>query len=150
MIGLKLQGGPRLAKALRDLSFEKERAVVRKMLREAAEPIREEAEKLVPVSDEAPHIVDHIVVSATNQIDDDSLGSRRAEDNEHAVAVGPSKDFFYGFFVEYGFGKGDRTPKPFLRPAFDGKWRESLRVFQEQIWAFLRSKAQGSMTGRGQ
>lgn len=147
MIGMKLTGGPQLAKALRDLSFEKERAVVRKMLREAAEPIREEAEQLVTIGESAPHIVDHIVVSATNTIEDDSLGGRRAEANEHAVAIGPSRDFFYGFFLEFGTIK--MSAKPFLRPAFDSKVGAALKVFQESIWAFLRDKASRSSTSRG-
>lgn len=147
MIAIKFQGGPQLARALRDLSFEKERTVVRAMLREAAEPIRDEAEQLVTLGEDAPHIADHIVVSATNQLEDDSLGSRRADENEHAVAVGPSKDFFYGFFLEFGTIK--MAAKPFLRPAFDSKVGAALKVFQEQVWAFLRHKAERSSTSRG-
>lgn len=144
---MKLSGGDKLARTLRHLSFEKERAVVRKMLREAAQPIREEAERIVTIGQEPPHILDHIVVSATNQLEDDSLGSRRADDNEHAVAIGPSKDFFYGFFLEFGTIK--MSAKPFLRPAFDSKVGAALKVFQESIWAFLRDKASRSSTSRG-
>ncbi len=144
MISLKFQGGPQLARALAGLSFEKEKAVMRQMLKDAAEPIHEEAERIVAIGEEAPHIADHIVVSAITK-DSDDLGDRRLEPNEHAVGIGPSKDFFYGYFLEFGTIK--MSAKPFMRPAFDSKVGESFKVFQERIWAILRDKASRSTTG---
>lgn len=144
MISLKFQGGPQLARALAGMSFEKEKAVVRQMLKDAAEPIHDEAERIVAIGQTPPHIADHIVVSAITK-DTDDLGDRRLEPNEHAVAIGPSKDFFYGYFLEFGTIK--MAAKPFMRPAFDSKAGESFKVFQERIWAILRDKAGRSTTG---
>lgn len=151
MLTLKIEGGQQLAKNLAALSLTKERAVVLKMLKEAAEPMRAEAERLVPIGDEAPHLVDHIVVSTTNQSgeDVDIMGDLKRRDTEHVVAIGPIKELFYGLIQEYGLGVHAPHAQPFMRPAFDSQHAASLKVFQEALWAQLRAASSGSTTGRG-
>ncbi len=151
MIKLKIEGGPLLSKHLAALSLTKERSVVLAMLKEAAEPMREEAERLVPIGEDAPHLVDHIVVSTTNQSgeDVDIMGDLKRRDTEHVVAIGPIKELFYGLIQEYGLGVHAPVAQPFMRPAFDNRHGASLKVFQEVLWARLRAASTGSTTGRG-
>ena len=144
MISMQIQGGAQLARTLRELSLKAEQKTMRGILRDSAEPIRAEAERLAPKSLDAPHIKDNIVISLATK---DAEGER-LEADQHAVAVGPNKDAFYGFFQE--FGTVHHAAQPFMRPAFDLKVREALKAVQEGIWRVLRAEGRAqSTTGRG-
>lgn len=152
---LKMQGGEQLARTLRGLDPSESRGVKVAMLKKAAEPIRQRMEELVVIGDIPPHIVDAIVVQAVTKVDDEDFGGT-VDIGEHAaaVAIGPSKDAFYGHFIEYGTAPHDNHPgtpaKPFARPAFDEMKGEALKSLQDDIWARIRNSASRSTTGRGE
>lgn len=147
------QGGDRFAKTMRALHFEDQRAAKLAMLKKAAEPIRERMEELVKIGEIAPHIVDRMIVQPIRSIDDPDFGSVEVGESDAAVAVGPSKDFFYGGMLEFGtapHGKHPGTPaQPFARPAFDERADAAFRSLQDDIWAQIRDSAARSFTGRG-
>lgn len=143
MMSYRIQGGAQLASALRGMALKDERSAIVALLKTAGEPIREDAERLVPVSEDAPHIVDHIVISATNELED----GEKSSGDEHAVAIGPVRSFFYSIFLEFGTVK--MRAQPFMRPAFDTRVMDALKALQEGIWSLLRKRASTSTTGRG-
>lgn len=155
MIGMKISGGPQFAKALQALPFEKSRGLLVKILKHAAEPVRERMEQLAPVEPGKPDLKDAIVVQSVRKIDDGTeLEARVLDDSEAAVAIGPSKDAFYGIFQEYGVAPhgthpGNR-PQPFARPAWDEQQLTALKIVQDDIWAHLRNTAVRSPSGRGE
>lgn len=152
MISLKLSGGPQLAKALEMLSPSKARGVLNKMLIESGEHIRQRAEEMAPVEPGKPDLKDHISIRSISDKeigDPNLLGKRAREDSEAIAAIGPEREFFYAWYVE--FGTVFAGAQPFMRPAFDAKAPEALRTLQEQMWAYLRQQSQraaGTNTGR--
>lgn len=153
MIGMKLEGGQQLAKALGNLSLSQERSKMTTLLKTAAEPMRAAMEAHAPVAPGEPDIKANIVISpATKVSDEPGAPSRAREDSETAVAVGPSKDFPYGIPLEFGHVTVGKSPhfveaRPFARPAFDTTQDRTLRLVQDGIWNLLRSLTDKSPTG---
>ena len=103
MFSAKIEGGAKFAKTLEALPFAKQRGVLTKMLKKAAEPIRERMEVLAPREPGKPDLADNIVIQSVSKIDDGTeMEARSLDDSEAAVAIGPSKDAFYGSFQEFG------------------------------------------------
>jgi HK97 gp10 family phage protein len=150
---MKVEGGAQLSAALRALSPRKERGALNKMLLAAAEPIRQRASDLAPVEEGKPDLKDHILAVPVNDKElgqADAYGMRDRQETESVVAVGPQKEFFYGFFQEFGTVK--HGVQAFMRPAFDERVNTALTVFQKDIWAWLRKhsgrESSASPTGR--
>jgi HK97 gp10 family phage protein len=141
MIAMKLNGGPDLAKALNALSDELKPKVLLEGLKTAAEPMRDEMARLAPRGPEAPHLADSMTISRTTKIE----GVRLTED-EVAVAVGPAKDFYYGYFHEFGTVK--MRARPFMRPAFDGQGESALQSLAQIFWTILK-RDRGPSSGGG-
>lgn len=125
---LKFEGGKELMQALEQLPLRTSNRFVREALVEAAEPMRDRMEALAPVSDEAPHLKNVIVISK----------ARTEDAREMAVAVGPTKKGFYGSFQE--LGTAHHGPQPFARPAFDQTWLQSLALLGSILWRELASR----------
>jgi HK97 gp10 family phage protein len=150
---MKLEGGQQFAKALEALPFTKQRGVLTKMLKKAAEPMRQRMEDKAPREPGKPDLADNMIIQSVSKIDDGSeLEARSLEDSEVAVAVGPSKDSWYAHFPEFGtapHGNHPGTPpQPYARPAFDETQDDVLRSLQDDIWAHLRNTAERSPGGR--
>lgn len=153
MIGLRVEGFASFDKIMRGLDPTKARGVKVKILRAAAEPIRERMEELVTIGEVAPHIVDHIKVSPVRKVNDQDFGGEMALDEDAAaVAIGPSKDYFYGKFLEFGtapHGNHPGTPaNPFASPAFDEKKDAALKIAADEMWKQIRNSAERSTAGR--
>lgn len=134
-------GDKDLMKALNALSEQVKKKHLIAGLREAAEPMRARMEDLATRGDEAPHLKDHIGISTVSRVD----GVRIHEDAA-AVAVGPTKGFFYGFFLEFGTVK--MPPQPFVRPAFDAEQGTAMSRLRGFIWNRLKgSTRSGSFRG---
>ena len=149
-----LQGAAQFAKTLRDLDPSKVRGLKLRILKRAAAPMATRMGELAPWEPGKPDLKDSIQMQAIRSVDDPEFGGKMAlAEDDAAVAVGPSKDAFYGYFVEYGtapHGNHPGTPaQPFARPAFDETVDASIRLIQEDIWAHLRDTATRSGTGRG-
>lgn len=146
-VSMTFAGGKGLAAALRTLPQALSRSIVLEALKEAAEPMRSRMAQLAPREPGKPDIADNIGISVANRLGDVGGGRWQARhDEEHAVAVGPTKDFFYGIFQEYGTSR--HRAQPFMRPAFDGEAPRALPQLGNRIWAAIRDRAM-STGGRG-
>lgn len=126
-------GHDEIMRALRGLSERVAKRALQDALMESAEPIRQRMETMSKRGDDAPHLKDNIGISRVSRVD----GVRLHEDAA-AVAIGPTKSFFYGFFLEFGTVK--MTPQPFARPAFDIEKGTALKHFAAEVRRMLASK----------
>lgn len=137
---MQMHGGKELARNLRALPFALTRSIVLGGLTEAGEPMRARMAQLAQREPGKPDIADNIGISVANRIGDVGGGRWEARhDEEHAVAVGPTKFFFYGLFLEYGtiFMRAF----PFMRPAFDSTAQTCLTILGRALWIPIRDKA---------
>ena len=137
---MQITGGKELAAALKALPASMSRSVVMDALKDSAEPMRTRMSQLAPREPGAPDLADNIVISAANRVGD--VGGGRWEmrhEDEHAVAVGPSKDYFYGIFQEYGTIR--HRAQPFMRPAFHETHGTALTIMLQRMWAAMTGKA---------
>jgi len=125
-VSMTFSGGQDLAKALNALPAAVSMKVQRDALRLAAEPMRAEAAALAPRGPDAPHIAENIVIGIPGK------GLADVSDEAAAVAIGPEKKYFYGFFWEFGWIR--HVAHPFMRPAFDTKAPESLQIIGRELW----------------
>lgn len=146
-VSLTFTGGREMAKALAELPAALSLKAQRAALRAAAEPMRAEAAALAPRGPDAPHIAANIVIAIpTGQLED-------VREEDAVVAVGPAKEFFYGFFWEFGWIH--HAAHPFMRPAFDTKAPVSLTILGKELWLSIdKARArlfsqQASQTTRG-
>lgn len=146
-IAMRFEGGEELARALNALPMALSRRVVLQALTEGAEPIRAKAERLAPWNREPHpygHLAQHIIVGTANRLGSVAGGRwERRDEDEHAVAVGPRKDFFYGIFQEYG--TRFHGAQPFMRPAFDGETPKALGLIGQALWKALAKAAPTSL-----
>lgn len=135
-MGLAISGGREMATVLRTLPQRFTRAVMMETLTAAAEPIRLRMGQLAPRAPGAPDIADHIGISP----------ARKTDEQEYRVAVGPTRGFYYGYFLE--FGTVHMGAQAFARPAFDEMAPASLRRLALDFWAVLAGRGLGG--GRGE
>ena len=145
---MKVTGFKELGAALRALPTSVSQPIVINALKEAAEPMRVRMGQLAPREPGAPDLADNIGISVANRIGDVGGGRWEAKhDQEFAVAVGPTKSFFYGIFLEYGTVK--MSARPFMRPAFDSTAQTSLTILSQRLWDAVRGQQVMSTLGRG-
>lgn len=139
-IQMRFEGGEELARTLRALPEALTVRLVRAVLKEAAEPMRLRMARLAPHEPGAPDLRDSMTISVANRIGSTAGGRWRAREDRHeqAVAVGPSKDAFYGIFQEYG--TVHHGAQPFMRPAFDAIAPESLAIIRRALWRELAAR----------
>jgi len=118
-----IQGMDELLRGLADVdSLVKQKNIIARTLRKAAEPIRARAEELAPDDPTTPgsRIKENMMVTVSDQT------------AEGAVAkIGPSRKGFFGQFAE--FGTAHQPAEPFLRPAFDEKLEEATGIIREEL-----------------
>ena len=136
MITVRVEGGDKLARALRDLPTRVDRSVQRDALKAGGELIRARAAALAPRAPGAPDIADHITMSGT-----------RPADGSVGLAVGPAKGFYYGRFLEFGTSR--QGAQPFLRPALDGEGAQAIQRIIAELWAALIRRGSGSGRSSG-
>ena len=131
---MRLTGGAQLEQRLRELPASVSGTVLRKILRRAAEPVRARMSEMAPHRPGPPDLRDRIVISGAGGDDDFDMG-------DIAVAIGPSKSAFWGYFQEFGTSR--QAARPFARPAFDASHQAALTEIGEGIWAALRQLSPG-------
>lgn len=136
MITVRMEGADKLARALRELPTRVNRSVQRDALMAAAEPIRAAAASMAPRAPGAPDLADNI-----------SISGARPDDGSVGVAIGPSKNFFYGQFQEFGTSR--HAAHPFMRPAWDQESGRSLRTITSALWNALLRRGVGSGRASG-
>lgn len=131
----KVQGLAELAEALKALPAE----VASRSGGPLASALRSSARV---IADEARRNAESLPVSDTDERDDyirtgnlaRSIGVRRdpnPRDVTERAVVRPSRRAWYWRFVEFGTEK--MPARPFLRPAFEAKREEAVRVFREAL-----------------
>lgn len=65
---------------------------------------------------------------------------KRASDASATVQIGPHRRAFYGMFQEFGTSR--QAARPFLRPAFDAKAQEALKLLRDALSAEIVKAAQ--------
>ena len=135
-VSMTFTGGQELARNLSALPSALSFKVQQNALQKAAEPMRAEAEALAPRGPDAPHIAQHIIIG----IPKGELAD--VHEGQPVVAFGPAKEFFYGFFWEFGWIR--HPAHPFMRPAFDEKRAEALAILARELWLSI-SIATGKM-----
>ena len=129
MIKSKIEGVTEMNRLLLQLPHELSSAVLIAALKEGAEPIRADASSNAPRrAGSGPHLADHIVTRALGEIRATEIGVEA----DAAVIVGPTKDFFWGYFNEFGTSK--QPARPWFRPAFDTNEERSLRAILTALW----------------
>lgn len=138
------------ARALKQIAPDDRRGVMTNMLKRAAMPLERRMSERAPIDPTTPvDLKDSMVTQALKKYRDPDVGEVELGEHEAAVAVGPSKDAFYGLMVEYGtapHGKHPGTPaQPFARPAFDETQGQIVRLLADSMSDFVKR----STTGRG-
>lgn len=125
----RFEGGAELASVLNGLPKRLSRRVMRNALETAGEPIRRDMSQLAPREPGAPDLAEHIVIGQARA---DGLIN---DDQAVAVAIGPEREFFYGFFQEEG--TAFHGAQPFARPAFDRGTDAALMAIARALWTEL-------------
>lgn len=125
---VELLGFSEIEVALRELPKKVQKTTARSALRKAALPLKADMESRVRRSKVPPHIAENIVIK-----------SAKDERFNVTLAVGPTRKFFYGFWIEKG------TPtlaaQPWARPAFDGWAPSALEILGAAFWKRIESAA---------
>lgn len=156
MANIEIKGLSELHQALQDLPAKIERNVLRGGLRAGAQVMEAEAQRLVPV---APPTLDSVKRGAragelqrsiritmranrSGGVRAQLKAGNRVAWYAHLVEFGTARHwikprsrkslFIAGLFKEVIDHPGAR-PKPFMRPAFDGKWREAVGAMADYI-----------------
>ncbi|MFS1511885.1 HK97-gp10 family putative phage morphogenesis protein [Chengkuizengella sp. SCS-71B] len=120
-MGFELQGMNDLVKKLEQMSNQSQE-IADEALKAGAKVLRAKIEELAPRSTyNKEHLADNIIISA---IKDGKLN------------VGPTQDFFYAHFLEFGTSKMD--PQPFVQPAFESCKDEIQQVMSSVIKSRLK------------
>jgi HK97 gp10 family phage protein len=155
-LGLSITGGAQLAANLNALGAAVRQRALVKVLRAAAWPIQSRAIELAPIDPRMTyHLKDHIViytVPTTEMWWKWEWTLTGSDEYQAAVAIGPSKDAFWGGFLEFGTVK--MAAKPFMRPAFDYGADRALSLIREGLWALLEEQiaaggTRAASTGEG-
>ena len=121
MITAKLHGTTGLKIKLLKMQLETP-GILRDALLAAAEPIRDEARALAPVSEgSGGHLAFGIKIR---------LMKNTAEGRER-VRIGVKEGLWYGVFPEYGTSR--MAAQPFMRPAVDSQRGEALRILKDEL-----------------
>ena len=127
-MALRMTGGTELVRTLKAIPRELDRRTLMEAVHAGAEPIRDLMSTLAPRGDPAEPNLSNIVVTEV----------RSQEPHRAAVWIGPSRDAFYAYFVE--FGTRFMAARPFARPAFDREASSTQVVLAEEVWqAILRA-----------
>lgn len=143
-ISVRITGGKELEEKLLELGDKLAKRVVRPALQEAGEIIRKEMQTIAPrrtgmlASDKG--IVAKVKLST--------------KQDQGTVAIGPSKQAFYGDILEKGWhsrgnpkkrstrGQGAfHRARRFIVPAFENKWRQALDAMMNRLRTGLKEAA---------
>lgn len=138
---LRFEGGNELATRLEMLPENLSRKIMVEALQAGAQPIQARAAQGAPRR--TGRLATHIGIGLARRIGSPQGGRwRQSDETEFAVAVGPTKDVFYGLFQEYG--TRHHGAQPFMRPAFDTQSAAALGIIADRLWEALRRAVPGS------
>lgn len=138
MVSMTFKGTTELALAFATLPQAVRGPVRLEALRTAGEPIRQRMASLAPHGPDAPHLSESMTMSPAKTID----GVAIMPETESAIAIGPSKDFYYGLFLEFGWVFRPAA-HPFVRPAYDESKDAAIEAIGRLLWAAIESRPAG-------
>lgn len=141
-IQFKMQGGAEMKRALDKAGAALTRTIVLEALKAAADPIRRDMAARMARGADAPHAADNVIVAVVNEIDGDKLNPM-----EFAVGIGPTKDFWYWFFQEFGTVR--HAAQPAMRPAMDAGAQRALKDIGNGLWDAIAKHFEGSRSTTG-
>ena len=151
MADIRIDGLKELEKALLQLPKALHGKVLGAAVREGAKEIQGEAKVKAPVSAGAHHVGKKGRKSYIASVKPGHL-KRNIKIRLAKSAKGEAKGYvyvsfkaFYGKFVEYGTKK--MSAKPFLRPAFDGKWQGAAKKIGDLLWSMTAAAAKNLAGG---
>lgn len=117
-IKMTLEGGDELARQLERLGERIAGRLLTEAAMVAAEVVREEAKQRAPVR--TGNLRDHIDVEIA-----------KTQPHKAEVHVGPTKEAFYGMFIEAGTSK--MPARPYLRPALDAASQQATEAARDTL-----------------
>lgn len=136
---MRFDGGAELAAVLNALPPRVAGLMLREALVDGAEPMRARMRQLAPHAPGAPDLRENIGISATRRIGSVAGGRWEVKlDSQQAVAVGPTRDFFWGIYQE--FGTVHHGAQPFMRPSFDTEAPGALAIIAQRLWTALAAR----------
>lgn len=135
MITVKVEGLKELEGALRQLPKALSRRAMQDILVKAGQPVADHASGIAPKRSgelqKSIAVSPHLTKRQQSQ-------SPKISDVEAYIGVG--KSLPQGIFME--FGTSHHGPKPFMRPAWDAKWRSVLEEIKKNMWAVIAKTAE--------
>jgi HK97 gp10 family phage protein len=132
---VKVEGLRQIETALHELPKATAKNVMRRVLREKAQPIADTATALAPVL--SGDLKESVAVS-TKLSKRARRGHRKLSPNAVEVFVGP---FAAPRSIAQEFGTIDHAPQPFMRPAWDKHQDSVLEGIGEAMWAEIKKAA---------
>lgn len=136
------EGADDLAAALLELPKRAtEKAVVRRSLTKAAQPMRDLMSALAPyrADDEAPHLRDVILVGPKTSA---RSGAQFARAGDVSVYIGPLRSLHrFPHAVVMEFGSFKDAAQPYMRPAWEAKKDEVLSQIGYWMWTEIDGAA---------
>lgn len=119
---MEIEGLDELLGKMDGLPLVLQKNLIARSLRKGAEPIRAGAEQLAPDDPTTPgsRIKEGMMITVSDQTAEGATAK-----------IGPSRKAFFGQFEE--FGTSHQAAEPFLRPAFDEKQEEAIRLVGEDL-----------------
>ncbi|RZI61397.1 MAG: hypothetical protein EOP94_00580 [Zymomonas sp.] len=126
MIKIKVEGLRELDAALGQLPKTTGKAVLRRVLKKAAEPLRARAEQLAPT---LTHALERSITVGTKLTRRQARMAKKASKSTVEMYVGPNNPAA----VPQEFGTHDQRAQPFMRPAWDGEKDGVLVSIKDQL-----------------
>lgn len=121
-MAFKVIGGIAIERQFKTILRELDQKALREAVHAGAEPIQNLMSALAPRGTPAEPNLSNVVVT--------DVKSR--EPMRAAVWIGPSRDAFYAYFVE--FGTKHMAAQPFARPAFDREASSTQLALADEVW----------------
>jgi len=147
-----VQGANDIIRRLRKIGKAVSEQEITLILREASQPIRDQAESLAnaqgirsegePSHGATVHMADSVMVTVVRD--------PRGFDPGIQARIGPYAENWYAQFAEYGFTdrKGVKhSARPFLRPAFEMNATSAERYIINSLWALIQDATVGAPVG---
>jgi HK97 gp10 family phage protein len=137
VIKVRIEGGDRLAKTLREMPNRASRKAQRDALSGGAALIQATVQATAPREPGAPDLADNIGIQ--NDV--------RRGDGQVTVGIGVPRSFFYDWFNEFGTVR--QQARPFWRPAFDSDGPRAVKSIVSDLWAAIIRSGFGSSRSSG-
>ena len=131
---LTITGVPELIDTLQRLPDAVAGEILLAALTDAGIPMRDRMRELAPRGPRAPHMADSITIVPSKS---DAVSAE--------VLLGPTKEFFYARFWEFGWKYHDA--KPFMRPGYDEMADAVVERLGRELWERISAAGSREVSG---